>query len=219
MSRVPCRSWFGLLFVSLLFCGIREPLAQQTSPSYPPVAEVKAAFLKQLDRPRIPLDPRTRTTEPVPGGRVAEFINLASEKQADGSIERVPLVLVRPVKVTGRLPAVIVLHGTGGNKEAQRDFLVDLSKRGIIGVAVDARYHGERSGGAKGGDAYMAAITKAWRTPAGQPQEHPFYFDTCWDLWRVLDYLVERPDVDPTRVAMVGFSMGGIQTWLAAAVE
>ena len=89
----------------------------------------------------------------------------------------------------------------------------------MIGLAIDARYHGERAGGAQGATAYVAAITAAWKTKPGEPQEHPFYFDTVWDLWRLLDYVGQRPDVDPQRVAMVGFSMGGIQTWLAAAVD
>src|SRR5262249_37413998 len=149
------------------------------------------------------------------GGLVTEHFSFASERKADGSIERVPVLLVRP-EVQGKLPAVIVLHGTGGNKDGQKSLLVDLAKRRIIGVAIDARHHGDRAGGSKGSTAYVAAITRAWRTPNGQPSEHPFYYDTCWDLWRTLDYLQTRPDVDPERLGMIGTSMGGIETWLAA---
>jgi pimeloyl-ACP methyl ester carboxylesterase len=86
-------------------------------------------------------------------------------------------------------------------------------------VAIDARYHGDRSGGAKGSAAYVEAITRAWKAKAGEPQEHPFYYDTCWDLWRTLDYLETRADVDPKHIGMLGISMGGIETWLAAAVD
>jgi dienelactone hydrolase len=131
----------------------------------------------------------------------------------------VPILIVRPDDDSLRRPLVIVLHGTGGSKEQQRDWLARLARRGMIGLAIDARYHGERSGGAHAADAYVAAITAAWKTKPGEPQEHPFYFDTVWDLWRLLDYVVERPDVDPQRIAMIGFSMGGIQTWLAASVD
>jgi dienelactone hydrolase len=134
-------------------------------------------------------------------------------------VERVPLLLVRSAKTAGRLPAVIALHGTGGNKSQLRGLLVEFARRGLIGVAIDARYHGERSGGARGAQAYVAAVTRAWKTPPGHPQEHPFYFDTCWDLWRTLDYLQARPDVDGDRLGMIGFSMGGIETWLAGAVD
>jgi dienelactone hydrolase len=223
MYRAPQSVQFKLLLPALLLLAVFSvgtiAVAAEPDGAYPPSAEVKAAFLRQLDRPKVSLDPRTRLTERDSDGHVAEYSSIASEKKADGSIERVPLLIVRPDKPDGRLPAVIVLHGTGGNKESQRPFLDDLAHRGIIGVAVDARYHGERSGGASGADAYFAAITRAWKTPAGQVQEHPFYFDTCWDLWRTIDYLQTRADVDGDRLGMVGFSMGGIQTWLAAAVD
>ena len=49
--------------------------------------------------------------------------------------------------------------------------------------------------------------------------EHPFYYDTFWDLWRLVDYLETRGDVDAKQIGMIGFSMGGIQTWLAASVD
>jgi pimeloyl-ACP methyl ester carboxylesterase len=113
---------------------------------------------------------------------------------------------------------VIVLHGTGGTKDGMRGTLVELAKRGMIGVAIDARYHGERAGVKGGAEAYNAAILRAWRAKP-EEQEHPFYYDTVWDLWRLVDWLVTREDVDPARIGMIGFSMGGIQTWLAAAVD
>jgi dienelactone hydrolase len=125
---------------------------------------------------------------------------------------------VRPEKIEGRLPCVVVLHGTGGNKEGQRGWCQDLAKRGIIGVAIDARYHGDRAAGKKGAERYNEAIAAAWKAKP-EEMEHPFYFDTVWDLWRLGDYLETRADVDPKRLGMIGFSMGGIQTWLAASVD
>ena len=56
-------------------------------------------------------------------------------------------------------------------------------------------------------------------TKPGEPQEHPFYFDTVWDLWRLLDYVASGPTSIPSASAMFGISMGGIQTWLAASVD
>lgn len=192
-------------------------LHAQDAAKYPPPAQVKAAFLKLLDRPRVPLDVKVTTTKNLGDGTVLEHLSFASEKKADGSIERVPTLVLRPEKVTGRLPAVVVLHGTGGSKDGMVAFLKELVKRNIIGVAIDARYHGERARGVKG--AYNEAITKAWLTKPGQPMEHPFYYDTCWDLWRLADYLETRADVDAKKLGMIGFSMGGIQTWLAASVD
>lgn len=211
------------LLLCLLAGNLARIVAQEPAiPNYPPAAAVKAAFLKQLDRPKVPLDPKVEGAKQEGAGLISERFSFASEKKADGSIERVPGFLIKPESSEAsqaRRPCVIVLHGTGGNKEGQRAFMVDLAKRGIIGVAIDARYHGERSGGAKGSAAYVEAITKAWQAKSGESQEHPFYYDTVWDLWRTVDYLASREDIDPQRIGMMGISMGGIQTWLAASVD
>src|SRR6476620_11114245 len=124
----------GLLFVLWPLSVGRLAWGAEEPERYPPAAEVKAAFLKLLDRPRIPADAVTRKVE-HDDGLAFEQISIASEKMGDGSVERVPLLLVRPEKPPGPLPAVIVLHGTGGNKESQRGALVELARRGIIGVA------------------------------------------------------------------------------------
>jgi dienelactone hydrolase len=195
--------------------------AEDPKRSYPPVEEVRAAFTTLLDRPRVLFNVEVKEAKKDDGDDsvAVEQLSFASEKRADGEMERVPVLLMRPVKVTKKLPAVIVLHGTGGNKESQRPWLLHLAKRGIIGVAIDARYHGERAPNAKGAQAYNEAIVRAWKSKDGDKQVHPFYYDTVWDLWRTLDYLETRDDVDPQRLGMIGFSMGGIETWLAASVD
>lgn len=204
----------------LLLCLGPSVRAGEPQPAYPTPAEVKAAFLKLLDRPRVALDVRKEASTVEAGSAIIRE-SFASEKKADGTVERVPVLLVKPAKAKGRLPAVIVLHGTGGSLWAKgvAQFMQDLAKRGFIGVAIDARYHGSRAGGAKGAAAYNAAIVRAWRSKPGKKHEYPFYYDTCWDLWRTVDYLQQRADVDPTRIGMIGFSMGGIETYLAASVD
>lgn len=214
----------GLSALACLVLTQVAPAPARAPAATPSAAEVKASFLKLLDRPKVPLDVKTAASSPDrKRGLVVEKVSFASEKKADGSVERVPVLVVRPLPGNGadhrRRPAVIVLHGTGGSKEGVRSWLDELAGRGLIGVAIDARYHGDRSGGAKGATAYVEAITRAWRAKAGGPQEHPFYYDTCWDLWRTLDYLEGRDDVDPKRIGMLGISMGGIETWLAGAVD
>jgi alpha-beta hydrolase superfamily lysophospholipase len=209
-------SRFLALFAVLPFV---TPLAAQET-AYKPVAEVCSDFLKLLDRPKVAANAKTiKTTPNYVGDWTLEELDFASEKKADGTMERVPTLILHPAKTSERLPAVIVLHGTGGSAQSQLGFMKELQARGIIGVAIDARYHGHRSGGAKGSAAYVDAIARAWKTSDGKPMEHPFYYDTVWDLWRLLDYLETRPDVDAKRLGMIGFSMGGIETWLAASVD
>jgi dienelactone hydrolase len=205
--------------VGCLFALVSTAVSYAQAPTYPSPAEVRAAFLKQLDRAKVPADVKLERTTPQPGGWVLEEFTFASEKKPDGSIERVPTILLRPEKVVAPMPAVIALHGTGGNRMGMIPYLKELQARGIIGVAIDARYHGDRVGASKGAEGYNKAIAKAWQTRSGEPMEHPFYFDTVWDLWRLTDVLSQRPDVDAKRLGMIGFSMGGIQTWLAASVD
>ncbi len=82
-------------------------------------------------------------------------------------------------------------------------------------MAIDGRYHGERNKAGSGAAEYHEAILRAWRTG----KEHPFLYDTVWDVMRLIDYLQTRPDVDPQRIGLIGFSKGGMETYLAAAVD
>jgi dienelactone hydrolase len=191
--------------------------AQEKKPL--PPAEAKAALLKLLNRPKVAADVKEDAPATEKAGLRHRRWSFASEKKADGSIERVPVLSVSPPNAGGKESVMIVLHGTGGSKDGVVSWLEEFARKGVTGIAIDARYHGGRSGGAKGSAAYVAAITKAWKTPAGQPHEYPFYYDTIWDLWRLLDVLEKSPDVDPKRIGMLGISMGGIQTWLAASVD
>lgn len=204
-----------LRLILILFCVSAVARADEASKALSP-PETRKAFLQLLDRPRV--EPDVKEGPGTGSGQQATHtFTFASEKKADGTVERVPVLVVRPA-AEGRYPVMIVLHGTGGSKDGVRGWLTDLAKRGIMGVAIDARYHGDRSGGAKGSQAYVAAITAAWRAPKDK-MEHPFYYDTVWDLWRLVDVLAKRPDVDPKRIGMMGISMGGIQTWLAASAD
>jgi len=200
----------------LLLILARPAVAQE--PAAP--AEVKRAFLALIDRPKVPLDPSFVGM----GGRgyMSEPGSFATERRADGAVERVPALILSQTHADPkphRRPAVILLHGTGGNKEGMRPWLYDLANRGFFAIAIDGRYHGNRAGGAKGADAYNAAIVRAWRSKPGEPQEHPFYYDTCWDVMRTIDFLQTRHDVDPDRIGLLGISKGGIETWLTGAVD
>jgi hypothetical protein len=99
------------------------------------------------------------------------------------------------------------------------DEIVALAKRlartGFVAAAIDARYHGERTGAGSGVAEYNEAIARAWRTG----EEHPFYYDTVWDVMRLVDFLATREDIDSKRIGLTGFSKGGIETYLTAAVD
>ena len=130
---------------------------------------------------------------------------------ASDAAQRVPGILVKSTESHGRRPVVIALHGTGGSKTGMLPLCEKFAARGFIAVAMDGRYHGERA--TKVG--YDAAIVNAWHGSG----EHPFYYDTVWDVMRLVDYLETRDDVDAKRIGLIGISKGGIETYFIASAD
>lgn len=172
-------------------------------------AETRAAFLRVIDRPRVELAPEVTTSAPTATSEMLLFSYAADAEQ------RVPGYLLKPFGATGRRPVVIVLHGTGGKKESVLATAEALVKAGFIAVAIDGRYHGARTKAGSGAAEYNEAIVRTWQTG----REHPFFYDTVWDVMRLIDYLETRDDVDPARIGAIGFSKGGIEAYLAAAAD
>jgi dienelactone hydrolase len=168
----------------------------------------RAAFLRLIDRPRVAPAPASEDA-PASDGMVLTKFSFAAEQG-----ERVPALLLRQA-APGHRPVVIALHGTGGNKEGQLPLLRQLAAKGFTAIAIDGRYHGARTKSGTGSAEYSDAILHTYRTGQG----HPFLYDTVWDILRLIDYLETRPDVDAKRIGLIGFSKGGMETYLAAAVD
>jgi len=174
----------------------------------PLTADPRGAFLKLIARERVPLD---AVAEP---GTADGTISRHSFSFAAEAGQRVPGIAFRGAE-SGRQPVVIVLHGTGGTKEGQIPVLRQLVKAGFAAVAIDGRYHGARSRAGSGSLEYQQAMLATFRTG----REHPFLYDTVWDVMRLIDYLETTDWADSTRIGLIGFSKGGMETYLAAAVD
>jgi dienelactone hydrolase len=195
------------VFLFILVC--TSSLAAQSSG--PAASPTRAAFLKVIERPPVDLRPEVRPLPADSPAWVREHISFSVEPA-----QRVSGILIKAAAVGPRRPVVIQLHGTGGNKEQLIPRLNALADHGFIAVAIDSRYHGERAGKSDGSlNPYAAAIVEAYKTG----REHPFFFDTVFDVMRLIDYLETRPDVDASRIGLGGFSKGGIEAYLAAAAD
>jgi len=172
------------------------------------VQNPRADFLKIVDRPRVAIAPKVDPMANTNG--LAQFYFSFSSDASN----RVPGILMESTNSPGRRPVVIALHGTGGSKGGMLTLCRKLADAGFIAVAIDGRYHGERKS-SKGQEDYEAAIVRAWHGSG----EHPFYYDTVWDVMRLVDYLSTRDDVDASRIGLIGISKGGIETYLAAAAD
>ena len=196
---------FAVNLLSIIFIACLSSYAQSTAGSTAlDKASVRSRFLKIIDRTRVPVDPKLRA------GGASQGLTATHFTFATDVDERVPGIIIRQERAAGRRPAVIVLHGTGDSKEGMLDWASELAMRGFLAVAIDGRYHGERI---KTG--YDEAILRAYKTG----KEHPFLYDTVWDVMRLIDYLETRDDVDPKRIGLIGISKGGMETYLAAAAD
>ncbi|MEO8018975.1 MAG: acetylxylan esterase [Pseudomonadota bacterium] len=177
--------------------------------------ETRAAYLRVIDRPIVALKPELAPMPSVEGLR-KYHLWFSSE-----ATERVPGYLVLPdaAKFKAPRPVVIALHGTGGNKDGGQIAAIVLkaAQAGFIAVAIDGRYHGERTKARPAGAVgeYDEAMARAFESG----KEHPFYYDTTWDVMRLVDYLGTRKDVDAARIGLTGISKGGIETYLASAAD
>jgi dienelactone hydrolase len=187
-------------FTAIILCILATGCAHVQNP--------RADFLKMIDRPRVALSPQVDPMANTNGLAEFHFVFSAAAN------ERVPGILIEPGKISGRHPIVICLHGTGGSTANMAALCRKLAERGFIAVAIDAPYHGERKSG-KGEIDYDDAIVRAFHGSG----EHPFYYDTVWDVMRLVDYLATRNDVDANRIGLIGISKGGIETYLTAAAD
>lgn len=125
--------------------------------------------------------------------------------------QRVSAILTVPAGRTGRVPAVVLLAGSGGHKDTDyvriaADMMATL---GYVTLSIDTQYHGDRARAGRTGDIHLI----------DQTVNRDAWVQTVVDLRRAVDYLVTRPDVDAAHIGMMGFSQGGMIGATFAGVE
>ena len=96
-------------------------------------------------------------------------------------------------------PAVIVLHILGGNFELARLSARLLASRGIPAIMMKMPYYGERS--IEGGRG--AVMRDPQLLAAFLPQ-------AIADVRRTVDFLQDRPEIDPQKIGVMGISLGSL---------
>jgi len=143
--------------------------------------------------------------------------------------EDVPALFVKPADarsklpgaLPGKLPTVIYNHFHGGRFDLGNDELVshcevpgaptyaqELTSRGYAALAIDHWCFGERRGLVEH-DRFKLML---WQ---GQVMWGMMVYDSI----RAVDYLLTRDDVDGSRLATLGMSMGSTMAWWLAALD
>ncbi|KAG1346716.1 putative esterase YitV [Cocos nucifera] len=141
---------------------------------------------------------------------IEENLYLITEEGEQG---RLPVLILSIKQSTPqRRPAIVFLHSSYKCKEWLRPLLEAYASRGYITVSIDSRYHGER---ASSTTTYEDALVSAWKNG----DTMPFIFDTVWDLIKLGDYLMQREDIDASKIGITGESLGGMHAWFAATAD
>ncbi|MBI1182598.1 MAG: hypothetical protein GC201_18820 [Alphaproteobacteria bacterium] len=114
-----------------------------------------------------------------------------------GQAQEVKGSLMLPEHRSGRLPAMVMLHGGTGQGTQDWYYARLFNDWGIAVLAVDS--FGER--GVKDTIFDQSAVSEA---------------SIMADAYAALNYLSRRPDIDPSRIGIVGFSKGAAPALLAA---
>jgi dienelactone hydrolase len=174
--------------------------------------------LREL-REMLGLDPEPERTDlrPVVTGILERpDLGIAVEKLHFQSLPQLYVTgnLYRPLKVDGRLPAVLYLCGHGqvkvgdvayGAKVHYQHHPTWFARNGYVCLVIDTLQFGEIEGFHHG----TYRLDMWWwvargYTPAGVE---------AWNSIRALDYLASRPEVDAVRLGVTGRSGGGIGSW------
>ncbi|NLA57827.1 MAG: alpha/beta hydrolase, partial [Firmicutes bacterium] len=136
-------------------------------------------------------------------------------------IEVVPAYLTRPINAEEPFPVVLFNHSHGGRYNLGknelihgREYLQDppyaeaLAQQGWGALAIDAWNFGERWGRTES-ELFKELL---WR---GQVLWGLMVYDSL----KAIDYLQTRPDVDGSRIATLGISMGSTMAWWVSALD
>jgi hypothetical protein len=177
-------------------------------------------LLGGLPAERTPLNARVVGTIPMRGYRIEKLIF-----ESLPGVHVTALVYV-PDGAAGRRPAVLVACGhapDGKSFKNYQELAGQLARRGYVVLCWDPVGQGERSqfwDAARGRSRYNLvcgehAVLGNLACLAGTSLNRY----EIWDGMRALDYLLTRPDVDGTRIAVTGTSGGGQQAAYLGALD
>jgi dienelactone hydrolase len=214
------RPWNWTVFVAAGLAGalgLVRPLAGQAGADGGPLsaaqqerwrAQIRAALL--IPDPLPALAAATHGRFEPDAGVVAERVTYASQFGL-----RVPAVLYLPKQRPGKVPALVVVNGHGGDKYSWYAAYAGVlyARAGAAVLTFDpvgeGERHGERRSGTRAHDQKLEPRELAQRLGGL----------LVTDVLQAVAYLQSRPEVDARRVGAMGYSLGSFVTAVAGAVD
>lgn len=122
---------------------------------------------------------------------IIKFVSLDKDKPQNVSGE-----LFLPKDLKGKVPAMIVVHGTGGIDDRTKYFSENLPKFGIAVFEVDFK-------------------SGVFSSPSDRPPVESFLPMS----FAALNILSNNPNIDPKKIGIMGFSLGGALTTISSLHE
>lgn len=194
----------GTIFSSFLASGIWRP-------SYPPaVQDFNTTFWDIGAVSSVPLEMNLSYigNSTVGGVLLDEYDVFFSSHEYNGSMVRIHAVVLKPPG--DDLPAVLLMHGTGGSYLQLLPYGRALASHGYVVMLMDSPGCG-RSGG-----------------PGSSPENtvdfssgpySAYYYHNVVAASRAISALAELPYVNSSAIGVSGVSMGGVATYIVAAVD
>jgi dienelactone hydrolase len=136
-------------------------------------------------------------------------------------IEEVPALFIKPRDKKGRLPAILYNHSHSSDYTRGKDELLDgseslqkpsyahsLTSQGYAVLCIDMWAFGERS---------FRSESELFKYMLWEGQV--LWGMMVYDTLRAVDFLLDRGDVEPSRLGIMGMSMGSTMAWWTAALE
>lgn len=204
--------FLGLLTLAL----ITTPPLSSEEPARPITADQQAQWRSQIrsalfvPSPLPPLQAQTHGRfEPAPGV-VAERVTYQTQFGL-----RVPAIFYLPKTHSGKLPALIVVNGHGGDKFSWYAFYSGIlyARGGAAVLTYDPIGEGERNTNRKSGTRAHDKLLmpdEIGRRMGGLMMT---------DVMQAVSFLRERPEVDGSRIGAMGYSMGSFVLAITGAVD
>jgi len=128
---------------------------------------------------------------------------------------RVPAIVYQPAHLAGKVPAIVVVAGHGGDKTTWYEIYAGLlyASAGAVVVTYDPIGEGERNArhlhDARAHDTDLPGMQSPARLGGLM----------VGDVSQAVSYALSIPQVDPKRVAVLGYSMGSFHSALAAGLD